>query len=99
MPEPEKGDMTAQEPSVNGPFDVVALITTGLPLASVMIVLLLFSWLWIPVATRLPRFRREMVVRYQPSTSRWNPRMLAAAFDLFAIIVVLVLFYPYLAGQ
>jgi hypothetical protein len=69
------------------------------PLATLMIVLLLFSWLWIPMAIRLPRFRRQMVVRYQPSTNRWNPRMFAAAFDLFAIIVVLVFFYPYLAGQ
>jgi hypothetical protein len=69
------------------------------PIATLMIVLLLFSWLWIPMATRLPRFRREMVVRYESSTNRWSPRMLAAALDLFAIIVVLVFFYPYLAGQ
>ena len=68
------------------------------PVAIVMMLLLLLSWLPLTIAGLLPR--KALVVRYQPSVaSRWNPRLVAASIDLFAILAVLVFFYPYLAGQ
>jgi len=69
------------------------------PLAIPMLLLLLFSWLWIPLIMRLARLRTSLVVRYRPSASRWNVRTIIASLDLIAIIATIVFFYPYLAGQ
>jgi hypothetical protein len=68
------------------------------PLSIVMMLLLLFSWLWIPIITRI-QLRRHLVVRYQPSTSNPDVRSVAAALDLFAIVAIILFFYSYLAGQ
>ncbi|MGA8857568.1 MAG: hypothetical protein WB643_10430 [Candidatus Bathyarchaeia archaeon] len=69
------------------------------PLAFVMLLLLLFSWLWIPLVRRLPPLRKHILVRYQPTTSKWSWRPIAASLDLFAIISIIIFFYAYLAGQ
>ena len=69
------------------------------PLAIVMLLLLLFSWLWIPLIQRLPRLRKHILVRYQPTGRKWSWRPIAASLDLFAIISIIIFFYPYLAGQ
>jgi hypothetical protein len=69
------------------------------PLAIVILLLLLFSWLWIPLVRRLPPRRKHILVRYQPTTSKWSWKPIAASLDLFAIISIIIFFYPYLAGQ
>jgi hypothetical protein len=69
------------------------------PLAIPIMLLLLFSWLWVPLIPRLPRFRSHLIVRYQPSPKKPGLRTIVAALDLFAIISIIVFFYPYLAGQ
>lgn len=69
------------------------------PLAIPIMLLLLFSWVWVPLIPRLPRFRSRLVVRYQPSPQKPGPRTIVAALDLFAIVSIIVFFYTYLAGQ
>ena len=69
------------------------------PLAIPIMLLLLFSWVWIPLIPRLPRFRSRLLVRYQPSPQKPSPRTIVAALDLFAIVSIIVFFYTYLAGQ
>jgi len=69
------------------------------PLAILMLLLLLFSWLWIPLVQRLPRPRKHIVVRYEPTANKWSWRPIVASLDLFAIISIIIFFYPYLAGQ
>ena len=69
------------------------------PLAIPIMLLLLLSWVWVPLIPRLPRFRSHLIVRYQPSPQEPGLRTIIAAIDLFAIISVIVFFYPYLAGQ
>ncbi len=69
------------------------------PLAIPIMLLLLFSWLWVPLIPRLPRFRSHLLVRYQPSPQRPGLRTIVAALDLFAIVSIIVFFYTYLAGQ
>jgi hypothetical protein len=68
-------------------------------LAIVMLLLLLFSWLWIPLVQRFTRPRKHIVVRYEPTVNKWSWRPIAASLDLFAIISIIIFFYPYLAGQ
>ncbi|HKM76089.1 MAG TPA: hypothetical protein VJZ32_06700 [Candidatus Bathyarchaeia archaeon] len=69
------------------------------PLTALMLLLLLFSWLWVPV---IKRILPELI----PSSNRgdsnirgWNARSLAASLDLFAVLAILLFFYPYFAGQ
>jgi hypothetical protein len=69
------------------------------PLAIPIMLLLLFSWVWVPLIPRLPRFRSHLLVRYQPSPQKLVRRTIVAALDLFAIIAIIVFFYTYLAGQ
>lgn len=69
------------------------------PLAIVMLLLLLFSWLWIPLIQRLPRLRKHILVRYQPTGRKWSWRPIAASLDLFAIISIIIFFYPYLGTR
>jgi hypothetical protein len=69
------------------------------PLAIPIMLLLLFSWLWVPLIPRLPRLRSHLIVRYQPSPQEPSLRTIVAALDLFAIVSIIVFFYPYLAGQ
>ncbi len=77
----------------------VNLTFSPYPLAILMFLLLLFSWLWIPLIPRLTRAKGHLVVRYQPSPKKPSIRAIAAALDLFAIIAIIVFFYSYLAGQ
>ena len=66
------------------------------PLAILLMLVLLFSW--IPLTIRFSR--KPLVVRYQPSSiTKWNTRLLIASLDLFAILAIILFFYPYLAGQ
>jgi len=69
------------------------------PLAIPIMLLLLFSWLWVPLIPRLPRLRSRLVVRYQPSLQKPGLRTVVAVLDLFAIVSIIVFFYTYLAGQ
>ncbi len=69
------------------------------PLVMLVMLLLLFSWAWIPVASRIPRFRSKGVVERHDTAQKWNLRLVAASLDLFAIVSILVFFYPYMAGQ
>jgi hypothetical protein len=69
------------------------------PVAIPMMVLLLFSWVWVPLIPRLSRRKVHMVVRYRPSPKKPDARMVVAAIDLIAIIAIIIFFYPYLAGQ
>jgi len=69
------------------------------PVAIPMMLLLLLSWVWIPLIPRLSRPKTHLVVRYRPSPQKPDLRMLVAAIDLFAIVSLILFFYPYLAGQ
>jgi hypothetical protein len=69
------------------------------PLGIPIMLLLLFSWVWIPIIPRLPRFRSHLLVRYQPTPKKPGLRTIVAALDLFAIISIIVFFYSYLRGQ
>jgi len=69
------------------------------PLAISMLIMLLLSWLWIPLVTRLPQLRKDLRVKHQPQTVNVNSRSIALSLDLFAIIAVIVFFFSYLAGQ
>jgi len=69
------------------------------PLAIPMMLLLLFSWLWIPLIPRPSGRKAHFLVRYHPSSQKSDFRILVAALDLCAIIAIIVFFYPYLAGQ
>ena len=69
------------------------------PLAIPIMLLLLFSWLWIPLIWRLPRLSGRLLFRYQPSPQKPSIRAIAASLDLFAIVAMIVFFYSYLAGQ
>jgi hypothetical protein len=69
------------------------------PLEIPIMLLLLFAWLWVPLIPRLTRFRSHLLVRYQPSPRKPGLRTIVAALDLFAIVSIIVFFYPYLAGQ
>lgn len=69
------------------------------PLAIPMMLLLLFSWLWVLLISRLSRPNTHLLIRYRPSSQKIDLRMIAAALDLIAIIALAVFFYPYLAGQ
>jgi hypothetical protein len=69
------------------------------PLAIPIMLLLLFSWVWVPLIQRLLRFRSPLLVRYQPSPQKPSHRTIVAALDLFAIVSIIVFFYTYLAGQ
>ncbi len=69
------------------------------PLVIPIMLLLLFAWLWVPLIPRLPRFKSHLLVRYQPSSRKPGIRTIVAALDLFAIVSIIVFFYPYLAGQ
>jgi len=68
-------------------------------LAIPIMLLLLFSWVWIPIIPRLSRPRSHLVVRYQPSPQKPSIRTIIASLDLFAIIAIIIFFYSYLAGQ
>ena len=82
------------------PAQLEADLTFSLyPLAIPIMLLLLFSWLWVPLIQRLSRLRGHLLVRYQPSPQKPDLRTIVAAVDLFAIVAVIVFFYPYLAGQ
>ncbi len=63
-----------------------------------IIVMLLLLFSWIPILLLDLRWRGRLVVRYQPMRT-WNLRMIAATLDLFAIVTIVVFFYPYLNGQ
>jgi hypothetical protein len=67
----------------------------GIPI----MLLLLFSWVWILLIWRLPKLSGRLIFRYQPSPQRPSIRVIAAALDLFAILAIIVFFYSYLAGQ
>jgi hypothetical protein len=69
------------------------------PVAIPMMLLLLFSWLWIPLLPRLSRPKTHLIVRYRPSPQKPDSRMIVAALDLCAILAIIIFFYPYLAGQ
>lgn len=69
------------------------------PLTMLMLLLLLFSWLWLPIVTRFPIRRRTIPVPYERFSIGQNLRLVAASLDLFAILAILIFFYPYVAGQ
>jgi hypothetical protein len=90
-PQTRVGDLS-QQLEANLTFSLYPL---GIPI----MLLLLFSWIWIPIIPRLPKFRSHLLVRYQPSPKKPGLRTIVAALDLFAIISIIVFFYLYLAGQ
>jgi hypothetical protein len=67
------------------------------PIEILAMVLLLFSWVPLMYQSWRPR-RKTLTVHYRPTKKR-NPRVLIATLDLFAIVAILVFFYPYFAGQ
>jgi hypothetical protein len=66
------------------------------PLGIVMMLLLLFSW--VPVVFPFSR-QQPFAVQYSPSPYKWDARWVAVSLDLFAVVAILIFFYPYLAGQ
>jgi hypothetical protein len=72
-------------------------------------ILLLFSWLWIPLAMKYFLYqqtpmtqansKRSLNATFGYEENRWNRRVVIAAIDLFAILSILIYVYPYLAGQ
>jgi hypothetical protein len=69
------------------------------PIVIPMMLLLLFSWLWIPLIPRLSKPKAHLLVRYRPTPPKPDLRSIVAALDLCAIVAIIVFFYPYLAGQ
>ncbi|HKM78037.1 MAG TPA: hypothetical protein VJZ03_03095 [Candidatus Bathyarchaeia archaeon] len=70
------------------------------PFAILTMLLLLFSWLWIPILTRYLKRAHKMVQNQAPiHEGLRNRRLFAASLDLFVILAILLFFYPYLAGQ
>jgi len=77
------------------------------PLGPIAMILLLFSWLWIPLAMKYFQYPKTSTnlthFKWSYSTvsneNKWNRRIVIAAIDLFAILSILVYVYPYLAGQ
>jgi hypothetical protein len=77
------------------------------PLGPIAMILLLFSWLWIPLAMKYFLYPQTTMTRnyfkWGNATinheGKWNRRVVIAAVDLFAILSILVYVYPYLAGQ
>jgi hypothetical protein len=80
------------------------------PLESFAMILLLFSWLWIPLAmkyfldqqtsmTQVSFKGRNLNATFGHGDNQWNRRVVIAAIDLFAILSILIYVYPYLAGQ
>src|SRR5208282_3182445 len=69
------------------------------PFALLTMLLLLFSWLWIPITTRY--LRRRWIFQNQPHIHEElrNRRSFAVSLDLFLIVAILLFFYTYLAGQ
>jgi hypothetical protein len=69
------------------------------PFAMLMLLLLLFSWLWIPLVSRIPRLQNHSPRYISNPQNTHNLRLVVASLDFFAILAILVFFYPYLAGQ
>jgi hypothetical protein len=69
------------------------------PIVMLVMVLLLFSWVWIPLVSRFPKLRSPASLPSQHPAQGWTLRLVAASFDLFVIVSILVFFYPYMAGQ
>lgn len=77
----------------------LSLTFSPFPIEMLMMLVLLFSWLWVPLV-KPSNGRIRLLVRYQPSPGfKWDKRVMLAALDLFAIVAVLMFYYPYLAGQ
>lgn len=69
------------------------------PVGMLMMLMLLFSWAWIPLVKQF-RVRVDHVVSYaRPETYKWDWRLMATSLDLFGILAILLFFYPYMAGQ
>ena len=66
------------------------------PIALLMMLILMFSWLWTPLLLHVVQPVHSADDHQSP---RWNLRFVAASLDLFAILAIIVFFYPYLAGQ
>jgi len=80
------------------------------PIGSITMILLLFSWLWIPLTMKYFLYQQTPTTQanfkwYNPNANfeheenHWNRRVVIAAIDLFAILSILIYVYPYLAGQ
>src|SRR5208337_3808890 len=80
------------------------------PIGSLTMILLLFSWLWIPLAMKYFLYQqtpmsqanfkwRSLNATLGHDGNKWNRRAVIAAIDLFAILSILIYVYPYLAGQ
>jgi len=69
------------------------------PAALAIMLLLLTSWVWIPLIARLPGLRSHYVVRYKVSNTKPSIQIILASLDLFAITALFIFFYAYLAGQ
>lgn len=69
------------------------------PVAIPIMLLLLLAWVWVPLIPRLSRQKSHLVVRYRPSPPKPDLRMIVLALDLFAMLSLILFFYPYLGGQ
>jgi hypothetical protein len=67
------------------------------PIEILVMLLLLLSW--VPLTYQSWRPRKGALLVHYEATRKWSLRLLAVALDLFAIVAMLVFFYPYLAGQ
>jgi hypothetical protein len=67
-------------------------------LAPFFLIALLFSWLWVPPALRLPKASNWQEITPK-SVKMPDRRTLAASIDLIAILAIVVTYYPYFAGQ
>jgi hypothetical protein len=69
------------------------------PVASLILIVALFSWAWIPVATRLLKIESGSLAVDQPASGSVDRRSFAAAIDLILILAVMIFYFPYSAGQ
>jgi hypothetical protein len=69
------------------------------PLAMLMMLLLLFSWLWIPIIRRYFRNQNHPSGDSDSPILEWNLRLVVASLDLFLILTILIFSYLYIAGQ
>jgi len=67
------------------------------PLSIPLVLILLSSWLWIPVISRL--LENRLHETYPTAHVTVHRGLIAASLDLFALLAVIVFFYPYVAGQ
>jgi hypothetical protein len=78
-----------------------SLTYSAYPIAPVLLLIVLFSWLWIPILTSVFRTKRGSTsgASENKQTGKLDRKLLLASLDLLAILSILVFYFLYAAGQ